>query len=65
MTQRPTQTFKGPRFTAEQRLLLDAIGEALKQRRLSFTEATALGDGVKAGDLGAVAAALEALPAAE
>lgn len=65
MTQRPTQTFKGPRFTADQRLLLDAIGEALKRRQLSFAVASALGEQVKAGDLGAVTAALESLPAAE
>ena len=65
MTQRPTQTLKGPRFTADQRLLLDAIGEALKRRQLSFAAASVLGEQVKAGDLGAVAAALEALPTTE
>lgn len=51
MTQRPTQTLKGPRFTADQRRLLDAIGEALKRRQLSFAAASALGEQVKAGDL--------------
>ena len=65
MTQRPTQTFKGPRFTADQRRLLDAVGEALKRGRLSFAAASALGEQIKAGELGAVAASLEALPAAE
>ena len=62
MTQRPTQTFKGPRFTTDQLRLLDAVGEALKRRQLSFAAASALGEQVKAGDLEAVTAALEALP---
>lgn len=65
MTRYPSQTFKGPRYTAEQRRLLDAIGEALKHRRLDFAAASELGEQVKAGELEQVARALEALPAAE
>ena len=59
------QTFRGPRFSAEQRRLLDAIGAALKRRQLSFAAAGALGERVRVGELKEVARALEALPAAE
>lgn len=63
MSYQPTQSFRGPRFSAEQRRLLDAIGAALKGGRLSFAAAGALGEQVKAGRLAEVAEALEHLPA--
>jgi hypothetical protein len=48
-----------PRFTANQREVLDAIGKALKYRRIDFFTATELGDMVKAGRLNEVLAILE------
>lgn len=59
MPQHPTQAIRGPRFSAAQREALDAIGDALKQRRIDFAMATELSDSVKAGRIDAVLEALD------
>ena len=60
MARHPTQTLRGPRFTAAQRDALDAIGAALKQKTIDFRTATKLGELVKAGRSQEAAERLEA-----
>jgi hypothetical protein len=54
-------TMHGPRFTAKQRRVLDAIGSALKHRQIDFFTAVELSDQVKAGQVDAVLEVLERL----
>jgi hypothetical protein len=54
-------TMHGPRFTANQRETLDAIGHALKHRQIDFFTAAELSDRVKAGQVDAVLEVLERL----
>lgn len=49
MTDQPTYTLRGPRYTAAQRDALEAIGKALKQHLLDFSTAVELGNQVKVG----------------
>lgn len=50
----PTQTIRGPRFNAEQRRTLDAIGIAFKTQLIDFRTAAELSDMVKTGRVGDV-----------
>jgi hypothetical protein len=52
-------TMHGPRFTANQRETLDAIGHALKHRQIDFFTAVELRDRVKAGKVDMVLKTLE------
>jgi len=63
MTDRPTHTLRGPRYSAAQRDALEAIGKALKQHLLDFATAAELGDQVKAGQVDVVVTKLAKLKA--
>ncbi len=59
MTNRPTQSFRGSRFSAKGRQALEAIGDALKRRVIDFRMASDLSDKVKAGNVDEVMRLLE------
>ena len=61
MTDRKLPTIRSLRFDASQRKALDAIGDALKHRRIDFFMATELSDLVKAGQVDAVLETLNRL----
>ncbi len=54
-------TIRSSRFTANQREVLDAVGNALKHRQIDSLMAVELSDRVKAGQIDAVLEALTQL----
>lgn len=61
MTDRKLHTLPALRYTVMQGDVVEAIEDALKRRQIDFAAATELRDLVRAGQLGEVRAALDAI----